>query len=56
MIELRHVRKNFGREEVLRDVSATFASGMIHGLVGRNGSGKTVLLKCVAGLLSRTPA
>ncbi len=52
MIELRHVRKNFGREEVLRDVSATFESGMIHGLVGRNGSGKTVLLKCVAGLLS----
>jgi len=51
MIVLKHVRKTFGREEVLRDVSAAFESGMIHGLVGRNGSGKTVLLKCIAGLI-----
>lgn len=51
MIVLKHVRKSFGREEVLRDVSAAFDSGSIHGLVGRNGSGKTVLLKCIAGLI-----
>lgn len=51
MIVLKHVRKSFGREEVLRDVSAVFESGCIHGLVGRNGSGKTVLLKCIAGLI-----
>lgn len=51
MIQLKHVRKAFGREEVLRDVSATFESGQIHGLIGRNGSGKTVLLKCIAGLI-----
>ena len=50
MITLKHVRKSFGREEVLRDVSARFEEGQIHGLVGRNGSGKTVLLKCIAGL------
>ena len=51
MIQLKHVRKAFGREEVLRDVSVTFESGQIHGLIGRNGSGKTVLLKCIAGLI-----
>ncbi len=52
MIALKHVRKTFGREEVLRDVSANFGRGMIHGLVGRNGSGKTVLLKLIAGLMA----
>ena len=52
MIALKHVRKTFGREEVLRDVSARFPRGMIHGLVGRNGSGKTVLLKLIAGLMA----
>ncbi len=50
MIILRHVSKMFGREEILRDVNADFEAGGIHGLVGRNGSGKTVLLKCIAGL------
>lgn len=50
MITLKHVSKSFGREVILSDVNATFATGGIHGLVGRNGSGKTVLLKCIAGL------
>ena len=50
MIRLSHVTKSFGREVVLRDVSAVMKRGEIHGIVGRNGSGKTVLLKCIAGL------
>lgn len=50
MIRLSHVTKSFGREAVLRDVSAVMKRGEIHGIVGRNGSGKTVLLKCIAGL------
>ncbi len=50
MIVLKSVSKSFGKEEVLSGVSAKFERAMIHGLVGRNGSGKTVLLKCVAGL------
>ena len=54
MITLRHVSKGFGREEILRDVSADFEEGGIHGLVGRNGSGKTVLLKCILGLMPVT--
>ncbi|MEG0146783.1 MAG: ATP-binding cassette domain-containing protein [Clostridia bacterium] len=54
MIEVKHVFKQFGKEPVLTDVNATFEDGMIHGLVGRNGSGKTVLLKCIAGMASVT--
>jgi len=38
-----HVTKRFGREAVLKDVSLTLESGKIHGIIGRNGSGKTVL-------------
>lgn len=50
MIKLTHVSKSYGRERVLDDITVTFGSGQIHGIVGRNGSGKTVLMKCVAGL------
>ena len=52
MIRLTHVTKSYGRERVLDDVNALFATGEIHGIVGRNGSGKTVLMKCIAGLCS----
>lgn len=51
MIKLRHVVKTYGKDVVLNDVSANFETGMIHGLVGRNGTGKTVLLKCISGLV-----
>lgn len=51
MIKVRHAIKHYGREQVLSDVSASFPTGRIHGLVGRNGSGKTVLLKCISGLV-----
>ena len=50
MISIRDVCKSYGRENVLKHVTANFESGQIHGLIGRNGSGKTVLLKCIAGL------
>lgn len=50
-VQVDHVEKRFGSAPVLRDVSVQFARGQIHGLVGKNGSGKTVLLKCICGLL-----
>lgn len=50
-IEVKKLCKAFGSQSVLNDISATFESGKIYGLVGRNGSGKTVLLKCVLGFL-----
>lgn len=51
MIRIEHAVKRFGRNLVLDDVSLRFEKGGIHGLIGRNGSGKTVLFKCVAGLM-----
>lgn len=44
-IEVKNVSKTFRRVEVIRDVSVTFESGKIYGLVGKNGSGKSVFLK-----------
>ncbi|MDE7066651.1 MAG: ATP-binding cassette domain-containing protein, partial [Schaedlerella arabinosiphila] len=48
------VSKTFGKQEVLRHVSLSMKSGNIYGLIGRNGSGKTVLMKCICGLLRPT--
>lgn len=51
MIEIENVSKSFGEEQVLRSVTHTFEKGKIHGIVGNNGSGKTVLMKCICGFL-----
>ena len=52
VIRVQHVSKEFGRQKVLDDdVSLEFYGGKIYGIIGRNGSGKTVLLKCICGLL-----
>ena len=51
MIEVQNVNKSFGQEHVLIDVSHNFETGKIHGIVGNNGSGKTVLMKCICGFL-----
>ena len=50
MISIKDVSKSYRREAVLKHVTVDFEEGLIHGLIGRNGSGKTVLLKCIAGL------
>lgn len=48
---VENVTKAFGNQEVLKTVCVKFEMGKIYGIVGRNGSGKTVLLKCICGLL-----
>lgn len=53
-ILVENVTKSFGNQEVLKTVCAKFEKGKIYGIVGRNGSGKTVLLKCICGLLYPT--
>lgn len=50
MIEVIHIRKRFGEKEVLKDISLAFDSGRVHQIIGRSGSGKTVLMKCMVGL------
>ena len=51
VIEVCDVNKYFGEEHVLKSVSHSFEKGKIHGIVGNNGSGKTVLMKCICGFL-----
>lgn len=51
VIEVNHVTKTFKDTTVLEDVSLTCSSGNIYGIVGHNGSGKTVLFKCICGFL-----
>ena len=51
MISVEHVSLTIGTAQILRDVSARFEEGQIHGIVGRNGSGKTMLMKCICGFI-----
>ena len=51
IITVENVSKYFKETVALRQVTVSFEQGKIHGLIGRNGSGKTVLLKCLCGLM-----
>lgn len=51
VIEIQDVSKRFGEHVVLDHITASFQKGTIYGIVGRNGSGKTVLLECICGLM-----
>ena len=53
-ISVQNVSKSFRQERVLKSVSRDFEKGKIHGIVGNNGSGKTVLMKCICGFLIPT--
>lgn len=53
-ISVQNLSKSFGQERVLNSVSRDFEKGKIHGIVGNNGSGKTVLMKCICGFLIPT--
>ena len=54
IINVIHVTKKFGQAVVLNDVNISFEKGKIHGLIGRNGSGKTMLMKCICGFVPIT--
>jgi len=51
MIEIKHVSKNFGKLQVLKDVSLTCEAGQCIALIGPNGCGKTTLIKCILGMV-----
>ena len=53
-IEVKNVQKRFKKNIILDQVNVTFESGKIYGFVGRNGSGKTVLLKMICGFFTPT--
>lgn len=50
-ISVEHAGITLGGREILKDVNMRFNKGMIGGIIGRNGSGKTVLLKSIIGIL-----
>lgn len=51
MIEVNEVSKYFGEKQVLKQISTVFEEGKVNLIIGRSGSGKTVLMKCLVGLL-----
>lgn len=53
-IEIENVEMQFGDEKILKGISHEFERGKIHGIIGHNGSGKTVLFKCICGFLIPT--
>ncbi|MGM9805417.1 MAG: ABC transporter ATP-binding protein [Candidatus Aphodosoma sp.] len=50
MIEVKDIYKSFDGKQVLSDVSACFYDGKVNQIIGKSGSGKTVLMKCIIGL------
>ena len=54
MIEVKHLYKSFEGKEVLKDINTTFEDGKTNLIIGQSGSGKTVLMKNLVGLLDPT--
>jgi ABC-2 type transport system ATP-binding protein len=54
IVQVEGATKTYKEHTVLDGVSLAFAQGQIHGLVGRNGSGKTILLKAICGFVPLT--
>ena len=52
MIKVDNITKSFGKDEILKGISATFEKGKTNLVIGRSGSGKTVMLKCMVGLFT----
>lgn len=50
-IQIEHASKTMKKVNILNDITMTMESGKIYGLFGRNGSGKTMLLRLIAGLI-----
>ena len=54
MIEITELNLTLTKTEILKNINLTFDKGKIHGLIGRNGSGKTMLMKCICGFVKPT--
>jgi len=54
VISIENLSKQFKDQLVLNNINVNFSNGHIYGIIGRNGSGKTVLLKCICGFLKPT--
>ncbi|MBQ8930816.1 MAG: ATP-binding cassette domain-containing protein, partial [Ruminiclostridium sp.] len=54
IIEITSLNLTLAKTEILKNINLTFEKGKIHGLIGRNGSGKTMLMKCICGFVKPT--
>lgn len=54
MITVNNVSLKIKKDMILQDINAEFGDGKIHGIIGRNGSGKTMLMKCICGFIKPT--
>lgn len=54
LIQVENVCKTLEGQEILKNINLEMKSGKIHGIIGRNGSGKTVLVKCICGFMPVT--
>ncbi len=54
MIKVENVSLKIKKDMILRDINVEFERGKIHGIIGRNGSGKTMLMKCICGFIKPT--
>jgi D-methionine transport system ATP-binding protein len=52
MIKINNLKKSFGSLQVLNDINLNIGTGQIYGLIGRSGTGKSTLLRCINGLES----
>ncbi len=53
-ISVKKLTKRFKETVVLHNINVDFEAGKVHGLIGRNGSGKTMLMKCICGIVPTT--
>ncbi len=53
-IEIKDLSLTIKKTEILKKINISFEKGKIHGLIGRNGSGKTMLMKCICGFIKPT--
>ncbi len=54
IIKVENITLSIKKNKILKNISVEFDSGKIHGLIGRNGSGKTMLMKCICGFIKPT--
>lgn len=54
VIKVSHISLEIKKKKILKDIDIVFEEGKIHGVIGRNGSGKTVLMKCICGFVRPT--
>lgn len=54
IIEIKDLSLTIKKTEILKNINIYFEKGKIHGLIGRNGSGKTMLMKCICGFIKPT--